>query len=83
MLRVTVEIVPFGSEDGAKKLGTMIIGNVTPFNDPSSYHVWVDEDPRKNPRPKPHAEVMDHIRSKGFWELVRRSLNEIERVKNG
>ena len=72
MLRLTLEIVPFGIEAGKRPIGMMHVGlqRVDPGN-VGQYRVYcyketgelVDE-----------FEVLDHDRDNGAWELIRRAV---------
>jgi len=71
MLRVTVELLPFGSEHGRKIIGTMIIANDgTLKGDFGNYRATVGEEYRE---PKA-IEVKEHRRIDGFWPLVIKTL---------
>lgn len=73
MLRVSIELIPFGDESKSEKIEVLNIGNMTPFQSLATYHGWFDVDPRQFPRPEPQV-VVTHLRSKGAWELVRKCL---------
>lgn len=77
MLRVKVEIVPFGKEEGAHQIHEINIGNMGDNPDGTYlYHAWVDVDPRTKERPAPHA-IVNHVRSDGALVLVHKVLEKI------
>jgi len=64
-LRVTVEIIPHGIESGRKILGCLEIVNVT------EERTWKNK----------YGEIADYRvrgfpRSKGFWELIKKAIDE-------
>ena len=64
-LRVTVEIVPFGDESLKREIGRLNISNIT----------------YDRTRENEYGEISDYIvkghrRSDGFWELVRKAIEE-------
>jgi hypothetical protein len=71
MLRVTVEIVPFGVEDKARTIGTIEIARTTLRADPETYNC------RRYADTGELLEswlVKDHYYRDGAWELVRRAI---------
>lgn len=79
MLRVKIEIVPFGEEEKAYTIHTLNIGNMGPsmIEGFHKYHAWLDDDPRgKAMRPEPHAEV-HHKREEGALVLAKKVLRKI------
>jgi len=79
MLRVTIEIVPFGIEERAEVLGTIKIGNINTTEDNRAdykYAVW-DKDTKELISGK----IKGHQREKGFWCLVHRVLGKIKKEK--
>lgn len=74
MIRVTVELVPFGDENKAKVIGSMRIWNdLTGDREISNYGVSLTEESGKV-----HSkEVKNHIRQEGVWRLIRRALIEV------
>lgn len=71
MLRVTLEIVPFGIEAEAKEIGTMLIANDGTGNAGVGNYVftYTENDAQYN------GTVIDFPRSMGAWELVMRCLS--------
>lgn len=65
MLRVTLEIVPFGIEGGKRPIGVLEIYRKQVFANPCDYGVRLDG--------KDIAEVTAHRYQDGAWELVRRA----------
>lgn len=69
MLRVTVEIVPFGDEEEKQLLGTMeIINDGSGDGRIGNYIIRRDD---------AVAAVHDYPRKAGFWELTRQALNKL------
>ena len=85
MLRVKIEIVPFGEEASTKPISTLYIGNVCTHRDKNTadYGAWLDEDPRIPPRPAPHGEVHDYDRALGAVRLTELCLAAIRKNKKG
>jgi len=77
MLRVTVEIVPFGNESRKRTLGVMEIAN-----DGTGDHDWGmyrirsvrDEDGNELAPQDAQIRVGPHLREIGFWPLVQRCI---------
>jgi hypothetical protein len=79
MLRVKIELVPFGDEAGARVIHSLYIGNVGGSADTASYHAWLDVDPREvRPRPEPHGVVNDYERAKGAVRLTALCIQAIQ-----
>lgn len=86
MLKVTIELYPFGSATQAKKLKEVYIGNVGVEREDKvlldvkcTYHVWEDYNPAgilAHARKKPDA-VVSHWRSQGAEVLVAKALDKI------
>lgn len=71
MLRVTVELIPFGDETKAKKLGEMVIANTGSVgDDKASYEAWIGPDDFTGSKAK-FGKLDVFERSKGVWELIR------------
>jgi hypothetical protein len=68
MMRVTVEIVPGGNEDMARKIATLDIGNVSDLAEISNYEVIAKMDNSVHPK---RFMVRGHRRSKGWPALLR------------
>lgn len=74
MLRITVEIVPFGIEEESYRVGTMLIANDgSGTNQFGNYSFAYNAD--VNPRLVGKGVVREHARSLGFWALIKRVLN--------
>ena len=73
MLRVTIDLIPFGREELKKELGVVeIINDGTGNAELGNYDVYVNQD-------KPIGgkfRIENFIRSFGFWELVTDVLNK-------
>ena len=73
MLRITVDLVPYGDEDMAKTIGEMIIGNEHTYANNSANYVYAYRDNRG-------TEEFGHItkfdRDEGIWSLLHRCLDE-------
>jgi hypothetical protein len=67
MLRITIDLVPFGDEEMTKKIGEMVIANKTMTLDSANYEAWAADDKGF----EAFAELTDFDRSKGPWELLR------------
>lgn len=71
MLRVTVELVPFGDESRKKTIGIMNIANDGRGSSEVGHYDVRLEDDRDVER---NARVLHYQRSRGAWSLVRRAL---------
>lgn len=67
MLRITIDLVPFGDESMKKKIGEMVIANKTITMGTANYEAWASDDKGF----EGFAELRDFDRSKGPWELLR------------
>lgn len=91
MLRVTVELVPFGDENMSETIGTLLIVNDgTRDGDVGNYRVrsypgsvkgdgrglWFDI------RPQRKGVVRGHLRTDGAWPLVIRALRALRYDKD-
>lgn len=81
MLRVKIELVPFGDDNGAKTIHTLYIGNMGGTPETANYDAWLDVDPRQVPRPAPHGEVRNYERAQGAPRLVRHALEAVLRER--
>lgn len=85
MLRVTIELVPFGKEGRKRVLGSMTIGNDRTGDkkkDTGNYNVWATNDLYDElPHAKRKADfrVENFARSKGFWALVAKCAAKAEK----
>lgn len=73
MLRITVELVPFGNEDQKRKIGEMVAANVT-FSrgngNGHSYDAYIAADEFSG-TPTLFAKLDGYDRSQSVWELIR------------
>ena len=74
MLRVTVELVPFGIEEDAQVIGTMLIANDGSGNSQYADYAFAYHND-SNPNVIAKGTVKHHARSLGFWPLVKRVLS--------
>lgn len=75
MMRVTIEIVPGGREDGAHTIDILHIGNMSTLHDISDYAVWAGTNPTHSApseRPAPDLWVKNHARAAGYGPLLQR-----------
>lgn len=75
MLRITVELVPFGEEENKRKIGEMIIINEGTHPDPErgNYFVKVNSDTEQEIR----FNLKDYNRAYGFWRLIQLAIVEM------
>ena len=74
MIRVRVDIVPYGNEDHSEQIGEMVLANVRDYGFglcayDAVYKVKGDEAPS-------YVSQIKHQRQGGFWELIRKILEE-------
>jgi hypothetical protein len=78
MLRVIVQMVPFGNESEARELGRLEIANISGLGvEHARYRVQVNSQGHE----KPLAGLIRHRRSAGFWPLVAKAARTIARAK--
>ena len=72
MLKVIVELHPFGDSVQKKVIDELYIGNVGMSGpNESNYHFWINKDPRGTiPRIKPTGKVEKFDRERGAIELI-------------
>jgi len=71
MLRVTVELVPFGDESKKRKIGEMVIANDGSGDiSTASYQAWIGADDHSGD-PAMFSKLERHDRSKSVWELIK------------
>jgi hypothetical protein len=86
MLRITVELVPFGQEDQKKKIAEMVIANAgladSKEHNAFSYEAWTAPDSHSG-EPARYGVLHEFNRSQSVWELVRLMLEciRLERHK--
>lgn len=79
MLKITIEVIPFGDYNDRYPINAVYIANVGGDSKKANYDVWFDVDPTdfsKEERPKPHVQVVKYKRNQGEIELLRQSLNK-------
>ena len=78
MLRLKLELVPFGDEDHAREIGRMVIANDGKSDHPAfgMYEAWLGPDNYTGKGPR-YLRLDGHLRSQGAWVLVRDLLNRI------
>lgn len=84
MLKMTIEIHPFGRSEDKRSIKEIFIANDTTGDAyKGNYKIWVDNDPRDRDlappfkRPKPDIELKKFKRNLGAQELVRQILNKL------
>ena len=73
MLRITVELVPFGQEKYAKNIGTMLVTNDGSGDGRFDSYVYVAKDDRGN---QLEGTIEKHDRSMSVWNLIAKCLNK-------
>ena len=86
MLKVRVELHPFGSEEDKREIETLYIANVgvTGYNR-SMYDFWINHDPRvkvNGKRPKPDGHLPDFDRSRGSLQLIGECMQTLTKPKD-
>lgn len=76
MIRVTVELVPFGVEEKKTTIGTVIIGNDRSGDRSTGHYTVRMEDDRGF---KVDARVQNHLRMLGVWPLIIRAIEACEK----
>lgn len=74
MLRITIELVPFGIEEESKKIGEMVIANVSGSNHNAEYISAYTSDKDAGIALK----TTHHDRRDSVWTLVKNVLNSRE-----
>ena len=72
MIRVRVDLVPFGYEDEAKEIGQLVLANDGQGNVFTGNYVFVYADDRGN---EYEGAVKDFPRQQGIWKLIAECLN--------
>lgn len=80
MLRITVDIIPWGNEEHRETIGVMdIINDATGTSKIGNYKIkYYDNDFLDCI----DTEIKRYDRSKGFLELISKTFNKIRRIKN-
>ena len=71
MIRVTVELVPFGRDEYAKRIGTLLIANDGTGSVDVSDYVWVARDDMSGHH---EGRVSGHDRQSNIWQLIAKCL---------
>jgi len=76
MLRVTVELIPFGVEEAKRVLGTCDIANVTDLDDAKKRKSrdYAIDFTDMGTFTRRQFKLLRHKREDGFWELIRRAI---------
>lgn len=83
MLRIKVELVPFGDESKVKQIGEMVIANAGMNKDGTfRYESWTSEDSAGG-EPQKYVKIHSFDRDRSFWHLVRNILIEHGRLDGG
>lgn len=75
MLRITVELVPFGNEDRKSKIAEMVIANTGRTED-CAYMGWTAPDDWSR-EPARFGKLFEFDRRQSVWELIRLMLEAI------
>lgn len=76
MIRVTVELVPFGRDEWAKRIGTLLIANDgTLRGEDVGNYVFIRDDDQVGRR---EGSVSGHDRSGSVWDLIGKCLHDGE-----
>jgi len=73
MLRVTIDLVPFGDEEGSQTIGEMIIGNEHTYDNNTANYVYAYRDDKGT---EEFGFVTRFDRSEGIWKLLTHCLEE-------
>lgn len=73
VLRVILQVVPFGDEDKIREIGRLDIFNKGPVADAHQYGVL-----DFGPKPGLYSNTVIHFREDGAWELVRNAIARLE-----
>lgn len=74
MIRVTVELVPFGDDSKAKVIGRILIANTGVGNATTGYYASITEYNTDRGAYISKAEVTDFSRKEGVWSLIHKVL---------
>lgn len=77
MLKVKIEIVPYGREEDKYQIEEINIVNVGGDNYKANYKVFVNKDPRLTELEEYDIMIKKFHRQKGARELVRKVLNKL------
>jgi hypothetical protein len=77
MIRVTVELVPFGDESRKRKIGEMIVANDLTGNiDYGCYRAYISSD-NWTKEPERFTKVNGFDRTKSVWSLISRVIKNL------
>ena len=82
MLRIKIEIVPYGREEDKYQIEEINIVNVGGDNYKGNYKVYFNEDPRLTPELEHDIMIKKFKRQKGARELLRTVLNKFKAKEN-
>lgn len=74
MLRVTLEMIPFGKDSMAREIGTMEIANVGGTGALGDYRVKL----KTVKGPQLTTKIVSFQRSRGAWNLVKEALGNMD-----
>lgn len=77
MIRVMVELIPFGIEEEAKVIGSMLIANDGTGTQHHGNYVAVFKSGLTDIQ---EVTVFNHPRARGVWDLVAQTVNSIEDI---
>ena len=80
MIRVRVELVPFGNEDKAKEIGQLVLANDGHGNMFTGNYVFVCADDSGEER---EGSVKDFPRKQGIWSLISKCISNSTDVHDG
>ena len=85
MLRITIELVPYGREEFAKMIGRGSIGNISDLTDLSDYKCTFEEDSWKGRVHGPYSGMLTRWprNTHGAWEIVHGALKAVLRSPPG
>jgi len=76
MLRIKVELVPFGDESNVKQIGEIVIANAGMNKDGTfKYESWISED-SVGGEPQKYIKIHSFDRARSFWHLIKLILME-------
>jgi hypothetical protein len=73
MLRVKVDLVPFGNEDESRQIAEMIIANVSGLDHNAKYFVAMSTDYHP-----PVFKTTYHDRRDSLWQLIKHAISSTE-----
>jgi hypothetical protein len=73
MLRITIDLVPFGNEEDSQTIGEMIIGNEHTYANNTANYVYGYRDDKGT---QEFGCITRFDRSEGIWKLLHRCLDE-------